>query len=312
MLPAILGIKLFLKKPIIVTLRDYYPICPYGLCLNKNRKYAGCDLNYLLKEEVINYMRLYEPHSSFVYKIFHYISAINSKLTSKFLRFCLEFSDKIVCISKKQQKIYMLNSVTTKVIYNTNPIKKVQRKTSVHRKIIFVGRLTWGKGIYLFLSALKVYFSKYEHIKVIIIGNGLSSNRIQRNLKSSEKKYIKFKSHINHSLVLTYMKSAALVVIPSVWEEPFGRTALEAIVQGTPVVVTNRGGLPEIVKETKGGIVTEPTPLKLAQAIKQGISQQSRFRSNIKENWEKIRYTFAQQPITQYEVLYENLVKKNI
>jgi glycosyltransferase involved in cell wall biosynthesis len=50
----------------------------------------------------------------------------------------------------------------------------------------------------------------------------------------------------DHPLVLEAMTRAAIVIVPSRWNEPFGLTALEAIACGAPLIVSPRGGLPEV------------------------------------------------------------------
>ena len=58
-----------------------------------------------------------------------------------------------------------------------------------------------------------------------------------------------------------------LVVMPSL-EEPFGLVATEALACGVPVIASNRGGLPEIVKDGRTGMIVDPTNTKaLARAI---------------------------------------------
>ena len=65
-----------------------------------------------------------------------------------------------------------------------------------------------------------------------------------------EKPVISNKSHIelgylNHKNVLKFLSQTEIAVVPSRWEEPFGRTALEASSRGCATIISNRGGLPE-------------------------------------------------------------------
>ena len=45
--------------------------------------------------------------------------------------------------------------------------------------------------------------------------------------------------------LLQFLNKSEIVVVPSRWEEPFGRTSLEASANGCAVIITNKGGLPE-------------------------------------------------------------------
>ena len=70
----------------------------------------------------------------------------------------------------------------------------------------------------------------------------------------------------DHPLVLEAMTRAAIVVVPSRWNEPFGLTALEAIACGAPLIVSPRGGLPEVAGAA--AIYAEPdAPGEIAAAI---------------------------------------------
>ena len=52
-------------------------------------------------------------------------------------------------------------------------------------------------------------------------------------------------------------KQADIVIVPSLWEEPFGRTAIEAMSYGIPVIASNIGGLKNIVIDGKTGYLIE-------------------------------------------------------
>ena len=57
---------------------------------------------------------------------------------------------------------------------------------------------------------------------------------------------VRYTGYLDHPLVLKAMTRAAIVIVPSRWNEPFGLTALEAIACGAALIVSPRGGLPEV------------------------------------------------------------------
>jgi glycosyltransferase involved in cell wall biosynthesis len=70
-----------------------------------------------------------------------------------------------------------------------------------------------------------------------------------------------------HAEVLAAMARAAVVVVPSRWQEPFGLTALEAMASGAALIYASRGGLPEVAGDA--GLVFDPDePAKLAEALR--------------------------------------------
>jgi glycosyltransferase involved in cell wall biosynthesis len=66
--------------------------------------------------------------------------------------------------------------------------------------------------------------------------------------------------------VADHLAAARAVVVPSVWDEPFGRVAAEALAYGRPVITTGRGGLTEVVGDAAGWIIGTD-PAALARAI---------------------------------------------
>ena len=56
---------------------------------------------------------------------------------------------------------------------------------------------------------------------------------------------------LNHKNVLDIFKKTSIAVACSRWEEPFGRTSLEASANGCAVIITNKGGLPETITNAK-------------------------------------------------------------
>jgi glycosyltransferase involved in cell wall biosynthesis len=69
-----------------------------------------------------------------------------------------------------------------------------------------------------------------------------------------------------HAEVMQAFATAAITVVPSRWQEPFGRTALEALSAGSAVIAARSGGLPEIVGEA-GLLLDHVTPGAIADAI---------------------------------------------
>jgi glycosyltransferase involved in cell wall biosynthesis len=57
---------------------------------------------------------------------------------------------------------------------------------------------------------------------------------------------VEMRGHLPHATVLQAMARAAIVVVPSRWQEPFGMTALEAIASGAALACSQRGGLAEV------------------------------------------------------------------
>jgi len=111
--------------------------------------------------------------------------------------------------------------------------------------ITFVGKLNRAKGYDIFAKSIVLILNKYPQWKAIIIGD---EKREKINLKHERVSLLGFKKHND---VLNIFKKTSITVACSRWEEPFGRTSLEASANGCAVIITDRGGLPETVTDAK-------------------------------------------------------------
>ena len=111
--------------------------------------------------------------------------------------------------------------------------------------ITFVGKLNRAKGYDIFAKSIVQILNKYPQWKAIIIGD---EKREKINLKHERVSLLGFKKHND---VLNIFKKTSITVACSRWEEPFGRTSLEASANGCAVIITDRGGLPETVTDGK-------------------------------------------------------------
>ena len=111
--------------------------------------------------------------------------------------------------------------------------------------ITFVGKLNKAKGYDVFVKAIKKILNKYPNWKAKIIGD---EKREKIDLFHKNADILGF---LNHKKVLEIFKKSSIAVACSRWEEPFGRTSLEASANGCAVIITNKGGLPETITNAK-------------------------------------------------------------
>ena len=111
--------------------------------------------------------------------------------------------------------------------------------------ITFVGKLNRAKGYDVFAKSIKIILQKFPDWKAKIIGDEKREKII---LKHDNAEILGFKKH---NEVLDIFEKTSITVACSRWEEPFGRTSLEASANGCAVIITNKGGLPETVTDAK-------------------------------------------------------------
>ena len=111
--------------------------------------------------------------------------------------------------------------------------------------ITFVGKLNNAKGYDVFAKTIKIVLNKYPDWRAKIIGD---EKREKININHQNVDLLGF---LNHEKVLKIFKQTSIAVACSRWEEPFGRTSLEASANGCAVIITNKGGLPETVTNAR-------------------------------------------------------------
>ena len=157
----------------------------------------------------------------------------------------------------KLDKIYY-KSVKLVVIRQSADTQKV----SLNKKekiITFVGKLNKAKGYDIFGAAIIDILNKNKEWKAIVIGD----EEREKLFFKHERLFIKgFKKH---NEVINIFKKTSIAVVCSRWQEPFGRTSLEASSCGCAVIITNRGGLPETI--TNGVILENLTKKDLYNSI---------------------------------------------
>ncbi|MEW9669823.1 glycosyltransferase family 4 protein [Ammoniphilus sp. 3BR4] len=144
-------------------------------------------------------------------------------------------------------------------------IAKLKKKLHIkddNTTILFVGRLLKAKGVHLVLDVMPELIKEYPQLKLVITG----ASRYGRNVVTPYVKQIRKKTKPlgNHVELTNFVKPnkipyiyqlADVVVIPSLWQEPFGRVNLEAMASAKPVVASDRGGIPEVIKHEENGLI---------------------------------------------------------
>jgi glycosyltransferase involved in cell wall biosynthesis len=255
------------------------------------------------------YLKNYCKDDGLVKKILLFLFSARSRLISYFLYFLLKRVDKIICISKKQEKIFNNNGFkNTIVIYNLFTKLRTSQIIPKVDYLFYGGRLTPGKGVELFLKSVIPILKKRGKLKLLIGGDGfLKSSLIKIIKKNNLDKQVKLLGQLPYGRFLNYLRGAKITVVPSIWEEPFGRVALESIFSGVPVVASNKGGLPEIVEDQTTGYLVPPIKDKLRKAISLSLKNNQKLRKNIKIREPTLKRKFQINPVKEHINLYKSL-----
>ena len=209
---------------------------------------------------------------------------------------------------RKQERIDLLNNVDM-IIFNSNWSKErffidlqnknlLSQKTAVcyqssskikvnfknKEKIIsFVGKLNRAKGYDLFGNAIVKILNKHKDWKAKVFGD---EPREKHFFKHKNLNILGFKKN---EYILESLKKISISVVCSRWNEPFGRTSLEAASRGSAVIISDRGGLPETAPNAI--VLKKLTGDHLFKAIDELINSKKKLLKLQKQNYSDFKFT---------------------
>ena len=195
----------------------------------------------------------------------------------------LDSVEKVIFVSEWVRERFFLNldkklQTKTETVY---PSVNKQKKIKKRKNIIFVGRLNYSKGYDIFKEAIIRILDEFPDWYAYSLGD---EDRRSIYIKHNRHKELGF---LNHKKTLNILNQSEISVVPSRWEEPFGRTSLEASSRGCATIISNRGGLTET---TDAAIIlkslnSDDLYLEIKKLIKNNKKRkflQSKGRNNIK------------------------------
>ena len=214
------------------------------------------------------------------------LSMKGSKSISERL-FILKNATKVIFISEWVKSRFYKNidnklSTNTEVIYHS--VNK-QPKVKKEKLITYVGKLNHSKGYDIFSDAVIKILDEFSEWKALSIGD-----------EERRSIYLNHKNHkelgfLSHKKTMAIFNKSEIAVVPSRWEEPFGRTALEASSRGCATIISNRGGLTETTDHAV--VLNKLNHVDLYKNLKELIKNK-KFRKNLQYLGKKnIKHTIS-------------------
>ena len=187
-------------------------------------------------------------------------TSINDRL------FILNFCDKIIFNSAWTKNRFFTD--LDKFYYNSEKIKIIHQSTNKvkinikdkEKIITFVGKLNKSKGYDLFGIAVLRILNEFKNWTAVVFGD-----EPREKISFNHKRLIKLGYQSNEKVLKVFEKSS-IAIACSRWEEPFGRSSLEASSRGCAVIISNKGGLTETI--TDGIILNKLNSSQLYKEIK--------------------------------------------
>jgi len=228
-------------------------------------------LGYRLFKKRFNYASIYTAHDYWLIcqtnNLFQYQKQICSNRNCPFCSirsgrppqiwrrsnsFNVAINDLDLIISPSEYVKCMLGELrTTQVVipnFVPKPPKNIPRYLD-ENYFLYLGMLERHKGILELLSLFKELKGQMKSKLVIAGGGSLKQYIIDYINKHSLDKFVSFMGFVDNKTKYSLYKNATAVIIPSIWPENAPLVALEALSVGTPVIGSNKGGLPEILSK---------------------------------------------------------------
>jgi len=239
------------------------------------------------------------------------ISMIGSKTNSERINL-LNLCDRIIFNSEWSKKQYLKNlknfyhkSKKLIVIHQSTNKSFIDIKKK-DKLITFVGKLNSAKGYDIFGKAVTKILNKYPEWKATVVGDE------PREKLFFNHKNLKNLGFQNHKTVLNIFNKTSIAIACSRWEEPFGRTSLEAASRGCAVIISNKGGLPETI--TNGVILRNLQPQTLFLAVEDLIKNKKKLLYLQSESLKNFYLTdkFISEKIDRYRNELDQSYNSNI
>ncbi|MEM0951958.1 MAG: glycosyltransferase family 4 protein [Cyanobacteria bacterium P01_H01_bin.74] len=265
--PSVIQSALDFSIPTVMTLREARQICPAGTLLKSGESY--CDELLCVKGGCHNVIK---------HKCYD-----KSLVKSLFVAAEFKFRKLHQLFSKVNQLISPSYALLDLVAMSGEPSKKLNfvpnfldnvwlnqlAKPSGERKYFFyAGRLSAEKGIKYLIDALSQLPEKRP---LKIAGHGEALNHLKEQVDAlGLQNWVTFVGQLNEKELQKAYSEAIATIVPSIWFENFGRTLIEAMACGSPVIASNLGGMKEIIQDQVTGFLVPP---KNSEAIAEAMQR---------------------------------------
>ena len=156
-------------------------------------------------------------------------------------------------LSPQLKVITVHNGINLPRFYQATPLSRSSLGfTDEDFIVVYSGRINREKGVKELIQAFK-RLKDYPHIKLMVIGGSFFGNEqgadpfiqsLQAEAEELSNRII-FTGYVPYEQIPSYLKMADVAAVPSMWDDPFPTTILEAMAAGLPIVATHSGGIKE-------------------------------------------------------------------
>jgi len=233
--------------PIVQTLHEYKLICPVYTLVSNGQICEACEGRHFWKAVPRRCNR--------------------NSLTRTFLSVTESYVSRLLgSVDKVDHFIAVSDFVRDKMIQHGVPAHKI---TTIHNFLdpstiipnekrgeyfLYFGRLERIKGIFTLLEAV----APLQEAPLLIVGDGEARGDLAELIERRELRHVQMLGFKEETELNRLIKGSLCTIVPSEWYEPFGLTVLESFAHARPVIASNIGGIPEIVRHGTDGFLVPP------------------------------------------------------
>ena len=209
-----------------------------------------------------------------------------------------------------QNKLKQAQFTASEIITLRNPLPldtEYELHTDNDGYVLYFGRLVKEKGVKTLIDA-----AQKADCRLVILGTGPMENELKA--YAEEMPNVEFKGFRTGKALADYVNNSRCVVLPSEWYENGPYSAMEAMAVGKPLIVSNYGGLPELVDDGKNGYVYDVKNGSdaLAECIRKMMqAEKNEYQEMCQCSLQKAKELFApEQYVTEIEKWYQALKRQ--
>lgn len=240
--PSIINAASLAKIPVVLTLHDYKIICPVYTRLSNGEVCTKCSdgryealLSQRCADGSIGRSGLLWAEARF------HAAAGSYRRVDKFIAPSRFMRDAVMPLLGKDRVFYIPNGVDT---------ARIEPSRQDEGFVLYLGRLSPEKGVE---TLLRAHAADNAAWRLVIAGSGPLQGKLQSEFPSAE-----FTGHLTGSDLEAKLREASMIVVPSEWHENNPLSVLEAMAHAKPIVASDMGGIPELVRHGRTGLLFEP------------------------------------------------------
>jgi glycosyltransferase involved in cell wall biosynthesis len=227
--------------PTVLFVSDYKAVCPLGSKLLPDGRLCGSSAGKICYQSGC----LSFPHW------------LRDQARYALIRSALRRVDHVIACSEWVRRSLLQEGVQSEVVVLPTPAAApgYLRKPAQEPRFLYFGRLVPEKGVGLLLRAFRRLHEQFPQARLTVAGEGAERASLEALAATSGiSRAVEFLGWLSPEQLDEPLSRAWAAVVPSLWAEPHGLVAVEAIVRGTPVLCSASGGLGEIVEDGVSGL----------------------------------------------------------